>query len=65
MGVYFLIFEFLLNIVTGLAQLLVIVPTAVSTATLASGYVFAPLSACILAVVALAVVKLIVGRDNA
>lgn len=56
--------DFFLNIVTGLLNLLTMVIGASYIPQTLVGYVFAPLSASILAVSAIAAIKIIVGRDN-
>lgn len=57
-------FQFLINIVSSLANLVAVVATASSLPVSLVKYVFAPLGASILACVAFGVLKLLVGRDN-
>lgn len=59
-----LLFTFILNMVTSTINLLTALVSAIIVPQIAVGYVFAPLGACILAVVAFSVVKLILGRGN-
>lgn len=59
-----LVWQFFLNLVTGLANLLTMVVGASLIPQVLTGYVFAPLSAAILALTALGVIKIIVGRDS-
>ena len=59
-----LVWQFFVNLITGLLNLLTMVIGASMIPQVLVGYVFAPLSAAILALTALGVIKIIVGRDS-
>lgn len=59
-----LVWQFVVNLVTGLINLLTMVVGASVIPQVLTGYMFAPLSAAILALTALGVIKIIVGRDS-
>ena len=59
-----IIWEFVINLIKSLISLVTAVLTAVAVPSTAALYVFAPLGACVLATMAVSVLKLIIGRDN-
>lgn len=59
-----LVWQYFVNMITGLLNLLTMVIGASMVPQVLTGYVFAPLSAAIFALVALGVIKIIVGRDS-
>lgn len=59
-----LFWQFFVNQITGLLNLLTMVIGASMLPQVLVGYVFAPLSAAIVALTALGVIKIIVGRNS-
>ena len=59
-----LVWQFFLNMITSLLNLFTAVSGAAQLPAIIIGYVFAPLGACMMAVVGFAVVKIIVGRSS-
>lgn len=54
--------SFLMNIIDALITLIVMVPSAISSTTLAVGFLPGIVGSCVLAVLAIGVAKLIAGR---
>ena len=59
-----IVWNFFVNLITSLINLVTAVLAAVSIPQTVYGFVFAPLGASIMAVMAISVLKLIIGRDN-
>lgn len=59
-----LLWDYVTNLLSGLLNLITAVLTALYIPQAAAGYVFAPLGACILSVLAFSVLKLVIGRTN-
>lgn len=51
--------------ITGLAQLILLTGSVFTIPAQLTPYVFAPVAACVTAVVSIAAIKLLIGRDNA